>query len=162
MRLTELLLKAGIVGCGGAGFPTHVKYNAENIEWIIVNGAECEPLLMTDHYLMREKADALIEAAEYLLSETGAKRFTIALKETYREEIAALTAAIRKAGAKVELHLMPSFFPAGDEVTMVYEVTGGTTRREASPWRQAVWCRTSRPSTASTTRCTGTRSPRNT
>jgi len=124
MRLTELLLKAGIVGCGGAGFPTHVKYNAENIEWIIVNGAECEPLLMTDHYLMREKADALIEAAEYLLRETGAKRFTIALKETYRAEIAALTAAVKKAGSKVELYLMPSFFPAGDEVTMVYEVTG--------------------------------------
>lgn len=124
MKLTELLEKAGIIGCGGAGFPTHVKYNAEKIEQIIINGAECEPLLMTDHYLMREEAEALISAADMLLQETGAEKLTIALKRAYKAEVTALEKAIAAKGSKVQLHLMDSYFPTGDEVTMVYEVTG--------------------------------------
>ena len=52
MKLTKLIYEAGIIGCGGAGFPTHAKYNG-TIETIIINGAECEPLLQTDRYLMR-------------------------------------------------------------------------------------------------------------
>ena len=51
MNLTETIFNAGIVGCGGAGFPTHVKYNAK-VEHFIVNAAECEPLLRTDRYIM--------------------------------------------------------------------------------------------------------------
>ena len=58
--LTEIIKEAGIVGCGGAGFPTHAKYSGGPVETIIVNGAECEPLLQTDRYLMRNCARKLI------------------------------------------------------------------------------------------------------
>ena len=62
MKLTKLIYEAGIIGCGGAGFPTHAKYNG-TVETIIINGAECEPLLQTDRYLIRNKARELIQAA---------------------------------------------------------------------------------------------------
>ena len=61
MNLTETVFNAGIVGCGGAGFPTHVKYKAK-VEHFIVNAAECEPLLRTDRYIMCNKAREIISA----------------------------------------------------------------------------------------------------
>lgn len=124
MKLSEMIAQAGIVGCGGAGFPTHAKYDSSDIETIIINGAECEPLLQTDRYLMRSFAQDLVETAEFLRRETGAADCVIALKETYTREIQALTEAIQSRGAQVRLHLLQSFFPAGDEQTIVYEVTG--------------------------------------
>lgn len=123
MQLTELIYQAGIIGCGGAGFPTHAKYNG-TIETIIINGAECEPLLQTDRYLMRNKAAELIQAADMLLRETGAGGCVIALKASYTREIGALEEAIRSFSSSVRLHRLESFFPAGDEQTIVYEVTG--------------------------------------
>lgn len=123
MQLTELIYQAGIIGCGGAGFPTHAKYNGR-IETIIINGAECEPLLQTDRYLMRNKAGELIKAADMLLRETGAGGCVIALKASYTREIGALEEAIRSLGSDVRLYRLESFFPAGDEQTIVYEVTG--------------------------------------
>lgn len=124
MQLTELIYQAGITGCGGAGFPTHVKYGAKQIDTILINGAECEPLLQTDRYLMREKAGELITAAGFLLEETKAGQCIIALKHSYTREIEALERAISDVGSPIRLHQLDSFFPAGDEQTIVYEVTG--------------------------------------
>ncbi len=124
MRLTEQIQEAGIVGCGGAGFPTHAKYETDRIETIIINGAECEPLLQNDCYLMRHMAAELVRGAGLLLEGTSAKECVFALKESYREETDALRAAIQISGGPIRLHLMKSYFPAGDEQLMVYEVTG--------------------------------------
>lgn len=121
--LTDQIFAAGVVGCGGAGFPTHAKYKGA-FDTILLNGAECEPLLRTDRYLMRHRAEEIVTAAGALMKETGAARCVIALKENYREEIASLTAAIRRLSSPVELHRMGSFYPAGDEQTLVCEVTG--------------------------------------
>ena len=122
--LTEIIKEAGIVGCGGAGFPTHAKYSGGPVETIIVNGAECEPLLQTDRYLMRNCARKLIRTADRIKEETGAKEFIIALKAAYTREIESLERAIEELGSSVKLHKLQSFFPAGDEQTIVYEVTG--------------------------------------
>ena len=62
MELLEQIKNAGIVGCGGAGFPTHAKLNCK-VDILIVNGAECEPLLRTDRWLMRHKARQIVTAA---------------------------------------------------------------------------------------------------
>ena len=124
MGLTEMIRQAGIVGCGGAGFPTHAKYNGGPVQTIIINGAECEPLLQNDCYLMRNQADALIAAADALKKENHAQDFVIALKHSYKREIASLKKAIEKVSSSVRIHEMDSFFPAGDEQTIVYEVTG--------------------------------------
>ena len=90
MDLLNCIKKAGIVGCGGAGFPTHVKYAGGPVEYLIINGAECEPLLRTDRYIMKHLGDRVVSAVEAVGEMLGAKECRIALKKTYTEEIKAL------------------------------------------------------------------------
>jgi len=123
MSIVEKIRDAGIVGCGGAGFPTHAKLKG-NIEYLIINGAECEPLLRTDRCIMLKEAPRLIKALTAIKDELGIPNCVIALKEHYHDEVKALRSAIAAANAPVSLHLMDSFYPAGDEQTIVYEVTG--------------------------------------
>lgn len=123
MSAAEQIRAAGIVGCGGAGFPTHVKYGGK-AEYLIMNGAECEPLLHTDRYLMRNYAGALVQTLASLAGELCAEHCVIALKREYTDEISALRSAVEGCGAPVRLHLLDSFYPAGDEQTLVYEVAG--------------------------------------
>lgn len=123
MSIIDKIFNAGVVGCGGAGFPTHVKLKASP-EILIINGAECEPLLRTDRYLMTYQADKLIAGIDLICSELSIPDACIALKKTYTREIEALSRAIEKAGSKVRIHPMDSFYPAGDEQVIVYEVTG--------------------------------------
>ena len=123
MGIVEQIEAAGIVGCGGAGFPTHRKLTG-SMEYLIVNGAECEPLLRTDRFLMLNKAPELVRAISALKRELQIPCCVIAVKHHYAEEIAALRKAIREAGADIQIHEMESFYPAGDEQTIVCEVTG--------------------------------------
>lgn len=125
MTLLEQIKDAGIVGCGGAGFPTHIKLNCQ-VEYLIINAAECEPLLRTDRWLMLNKADEIIAALDQLGVLTGATKQYIALKETYRDEIASLEAAIAAAGSSAQLYPMRNYYPAGDEQIMVCDITGRT------------------------------------
>ncbi|MDR3345320.1 MAG: 4Fe-4S dicluster domain-containing protein [Oscillospiraceae bacterium] len=132
--MTDLLSaveRAGVVGCGGAGFPTHAKYNTV-AELLLINAAECEPLLGTDRYLVREKAAEICEAAESVRAHLGASEAVIALKKTYRAEIEALSAALLPYPT-LRMHLLRSFYPAGDEQTLVFEVTGRTVPPGALP-----------------------------
>jgi len=122
--MLEQVRAAGVAGCGGAGFPTHVKLAAQGVDTLIINGAECEPLLRTDRYLMREQPAAIVMAVAAAKKQLGANRAFIALKESYTQEIAALEGAISAMSAPVELFLLKNFYPAGDEQVQVYEVTG--------------------------------------
>ena len=124
MPIIDMIFKAGVVGAGGAGFPAHVKLSGKGIKHFILNGAECEPLLRTDRYIMRHKAKEIVLAADAVRAEIAAECCTIALKHTYIKEIAALKDAIESTGACIQLHLLDSFYPAGDEQAIVYEVTG--------------------------------------
>ncbi|HIU17987.1 MAG TPA: SLBB domain-containing protein [Candidatus Avidesulfovibrio excrementigallinarum] len=112
---------AGIVGEGGAGFPAHVKY-AATVDTVIANGCECEPLLHTDQHIILAHAAEIVRAFLALKEATGASRAVIALKRKYTQSIAVLRAAI--GSAPVELALLDNFYPAGDEQTLVREVTG--------------------------------------
>lgn len=125
MDLLEKIMAAGIVGCGGAGFPTHAKLNC-TVEYLIVNAAECEPLLRTDRYLMLNRAPEIVSAMELVAETVKARKLYIALKETYTDEIASLNAAIAAKNSRVEIFPLKNFYPAGDEQIMVLEVTGRT------------------------------------
>ncbi|MBQ3150578.1 MAG: SLBB domain-containing protein [Clostridia bacterium] len=127
MILKDKLFAAGVVGCGGAGFPTHVKLSGE-IEHLIINGAECEPLLRTDRYIMTNFASELVRTAEAVRQEISADKCTFGLKSGYKKEIAALKEQISENGLadRIFIHTMDSFYPAGDEQTLVREVTGKT------------------------------------
>lgn len=132
MNLLDAIREPGIVGAGGAGFPTHVKLKAK-AEWFIVNAAECEPLIETDKYLCRTYADRIVAAAVIVAGHLQAEHTVIALKKKYRAEIDALRAAIDKAGAAIEICEMGVFYPAGDEQTMVQFVTGKTVPERGLP-----------------------------
>lgn len=123
MNLTEAVKSAGVVGAGGAGFPTHVKLSGK-AECFIVNAAECEPLIETDKYLCRTFPDRIVKAVCLIREHLGATRAVIALKGKYKPEIAALRAAITNQQADIELFELAAFYPAGDEQTMVQQVTG--------------------------------------
>ncbi|MDR1449936.1 MAG: SLBB domain-containing protein [Propionibacteriaceae bacterium] len=125
MSLAELVFAAGVVGAGGAGFPTHKKLTG-SARLLVANGAECEPLLASDRYVMRHEAAEVIAGLEAIRRELGCPEAVIGLKRTYVREIAALEAAIAAQGAAVSLHLVDSFYPAGDEQTLIFEITGQT------------------------------------
>ncbi len=111
---------AGVVGGGGAGFPTHVKLEAK-AEIFIVNGAECEPLLRVDQQLMAQRAGELMRGLRYGMEATGAKEGIIALKAKYKPAIAALEPLLP---ANVRLHYLKDVYPAGDEVITIWMATG--------------------------------------
>lgn len=121
-NLTTLVERSGIVGAGGAGFPTHVKLNAK-ADTVIINGAECEPLLRVDQQLMAQQAGRLLDALDLIVEQVGAGRGVVALKEHYHAAVEALKQELPKH-PKLSIHQMGAFYPAGDEQVIVYEVTG--------------------------------------
>ncbi|MDD3947721.1 MAG: SLBB domain-containing protein, partial [Clostridia bacterium] len=122
-KILQSIFQAGVVGCGGAGFPTHAKLNA-NPEYLLVNGAECEPLLRTDRFLMLHKAKEIVSALAEIKQALRCPKTIIVMKDTYKEEIGSLKAAIREIDTDISFCLMKSFYPAGDEHAVVYEATG--------------------------------------
>ena len=121
MELLEIISQSGIVGAGGAGFPTHVKLGVKT-EWLVVNGAECEPLIHCDKYLMRTRANDIVKTLLEMAEIIEAKNIVIGLKKAYLIEIEALNKAI--GSHPISLCLMDSFYPAGDEQVLIYEATG--------------------------------------
>lgn len=123
MDFIDAIKSAGVVGAGGAGFPSHIKLDAK-ADCFIVNAAECEPLIETDKYLCRNFPDELVAGTLKIAEHLGAKRIMIALKRKYKPEIAALRTAIGSARAEIELFEMDTFYPAGDEQTIVLQACG--------------------------------------
>lgn len=114
MDFIETVKAAGVVGAGGAGFPTHIKLDSQ-VEYLIINAAECEPLSEADKYLCRNEAEGIIHAIVKTAEHLGAQKKIIALKGQYEAETEALSAAVLTAGTDVEIVRMPTFYPAGDE-----------------------------------------------
>jgi len=121
-QIIDLLYQGGVVGAGGGGFPTHIKYRFR-VRTVIANGAECEPLLSTDKIIMAYRQERVIKGLRYAMRATGASEGIIALKKHYYTAIDALKKAI-KGAEDIRLHLLEDFYPAGDEFNLVYEVTG--------------------------------------
>lgn len=132
MELIEIIKNAGVVGAGGAGFPTHVKLNAK-AKYLIINAAECEPLIETDKYLCRTFASRIIQTVVLLKAHLGAEKAVIGLKAKYTAEIDALQAAIDEEQAPVEIFKMRTYYPAGDEQILVQQVTGRSVPERGLP-----------------------------
>lgn len=120
-EILGIIKGAGIVGAGGAGFPTHIKLNCR-ADVVIANGVECEPLLRTDRTVMERRAGSVIAGLKAAMVATGAKRGVIALKKKYTTAISAIKSAMD--GEQIELLLMDGYYPAGDEQQIVYQATG--------------------------------------
>jgi len=125
MSLDRQVFDAGVVGAGGAGFPTYKKL-VGGANLLVVNAAECEPLLASDRYLMRHSADRIVAGIMAVVKQTGIPRVIFGTKTHYGREITAVQAAIDAAHADITIQGVDSFYPAGDEQTLVYELTGQT------------------------------------
>ncbi len=121
-QIINRVYAAGVVGAGGAGFPAYLKLQSK-AEIIIANGAECEPLLYSDQYLIVQKPDQLINGLRAAMAATGAARAYIALKAHYAEAISAIEPYLERL-PQIKLHLLQDFYPAGDEHSLVYEISG--------------------------------------
>lgn len=117
-----MVFEAGVVGAGGAGFPTHVKINT-NADIIIVNGAECEPLTKVDQQLMATKTQEILEALRAVMLSCNASEAYIALKPKYKEAILAVEQLLQQYD-NMKLSILRDVYPAGDEQILVYDITG--------------------------------------
>ena len=125
MNLLDQIKDAGIIGAGGAGFPTHAKLTSE-AEYILMNGAECEPLLRVDQQLMAIYPDEIIKGFAEAGRLVNAKKAIIGIKSKHGEVIELLKERIKalQLDGYVEVGELPDVYPAGDEQVLVYELTG--------------------------------------
>jgi len=121
--IVELAKQAGVIGAGGAGFPTYYKMSG-SFECAIANGAECEPLLQCDQRLMENDAPKIIKGVELVMDATNAARGIVALKAKHVNAIPALLKAIDQSEADISIFKLDNYYPAGDEQVLVYEVLG--------------------------------------
>ncbi len=121
-ELCQITYNAGIVGAGGAGFPTHKKFS-KDVKQIVVNAAECEPLMMVDHHILEKHLAALVDTLNILADAMEADEAIIGIKG---KNMHLLDSDIVKSleGTKVKIHEIPDIYPAGDEVVLTYETTG--------------------------------------
>ena len=113
---------AGVVGAGGAGFPSYAKLN-EKADTIILNCAECEPLLKLHRQVMAKYANEILFALNEVADAVGAENIIIAIKPNYKKAIAAIEQVL-PSYKKARIGLLPPVYPSGDEVITIYEVTG--------------------------------------
>lgn len=126
-ELVRKVFEAGVVGAGGAGFPTHAKLRAEGIDTYLINAVECEPLLEGDKVLLRTEAENLVGTARIVAEAMGAGRAAFVIKEPYVKEIG----HIRAAGG--EVLTIGNYYPAGDEVILIQDVLGRTVPEAGLP-----------------------------
>lgn len=121
-ELQKIVYEAGIVGAGGAGFPTHRKFS-DKVKQIIVNAAECEPLMMVDHHLLEHHLQAIVDTLNLLIDTLGADEAIIGIKGKNMHLLdKKITASL--SGTRVRIKEIPDIYPAGDEVVLTYETTG--------------------------------------
>lgn len=119
--LSEKLRELGVVGAGGAGFPTCVKAKSQ-VEFVLANGAECEPLIHKDVELMKHFPAQVVSGMHLMMKATGAKKGKFGIKEKNAEAVAAIQAQVKSK--PIELVLLGDFYPSGDEFELVYSATG--------------------------------------
>ncbi|WP_084052060.1 electron transport complex subunit RsxC [Desulfonispora thiosulfatigenes] len=125
-ELRHIVSEAGVVGLGGATFPTHVKYmsaGTSRVEYVILNGGECEPYLTSDHRRMVENAGLIIKGLKYIMKTVGCEKGIIGIEDNKPDAIKILrqeTAHLKN----IEVKEFPAKYPAGSEKQLIYTCIG--------------------------------------
>ena len=125
-EIRDIVKEAGIVGLGGAGFPTHVKLTPkedDKIEYVIVNGAECEPYLTSDYRIMLEEPEKIIGGLKVILQLFDKAQGVIGIEDNKPEAIAKLTELVKNE-SRIKVVPLKTKYPQGGERTLIYAVTG--------------------------------------
>ncbi|MBR2375855.1 MAG: SLBB domain-containing protein [Clostridia bacterium] len=121
MDLKEIMKEAGIVGAGGAGFPSYAKL-ADGAHTLVVNGAECEPLLYTDYILLQREMPNVLSGIKAVLEYAKIPRALLCVKEHTAKRLHYTDGA--KLAEKIFLKTLPDVYPMGDEISLIYQATG--------------------------------------
>ena len=121
MELKELMQSAGIVGAGGAGFPSYAKL-APGADTLVVNGAECEPLLYTDYHMLKRELFLVLAGIEAVLDEAKIPKSLLAVKEHTAEKLK--WADGKALSSRITVKVLPNVYPMGDEISLIYQSTG--------------------------------------
>ncbi|MBK5941885.1 electron transport complex subunit RsxC [Halochromatium roseum] len=143
--LRERIRASGIVGMGGASFPTNVKLNPgkdQPIDTVVINGAECEPYITCDDLLMRERAADIVDGVRVMLHLVQAKRALIGVEDNKPDAAAALNRAIADAGVddRVEVVVIPTLYPSGGEKQLIRILTGKEVPSHGIPAQIGIVC----------------------
>ena len=126
--LVEAIRNAGIVGLGGAGFPTHVKLNVDpaRLEHLIINCAECEPYVTSDTRTMLDRTEDMACALEALKAHLGVKSIIIGVENNKKAAIASMMKLMKDTckGCTVQVKVLPAVYPQGGEKVLIYHTTG--------------------------------------
>lgn len=120
MSLTDKIFAAGVVGAGGAGFPTHVKANSQ-VKFVLANGAECEPLIHKDYELMVNFPEEIVDGMKLLMETTKARSGYFGIKSKNTSAIEKISDALKESS--IQLTLLGDYYPSGDEYELVYAAT---------------------------------------
>lgn len=121
-ELSEILRNGGVVGAGGAGFPSYAKLN-EKADTIILNCAECEPLLRLHRQVLPRYAHEILTALNTVAETVGADRFIVAVKSSYQSAIEAVQSELPNF-PRGEIKFLREVYPAGDELLTIWKTTG--------------------------------------
>ncbi len=135
-ELKQTLQNIGTVGAGGAGFPTYAKLD-ERAEIILMNCAECEPLLKLHRQLLEQRAEDILRAFDRIAQTVGAKEAIIGIKREYKATLKAIDRYI-DAYPNMRVQLLDGAYPMGDEVVLIYEATGRVIRPGGLPIEEGV------------------------
>ena len=122
MDIKTTLREGGVIGAGGAGFPAYAKQNPA-ADLLLINGAECEPLLYTDYYLLREHLEDVLAGANALKAEGGYKEVVLGIEKRKAQMLELTHESIIEG---VRICVIPDTYPMGDEIGLIYQTTGRT------------------------------------
>lgn len=125
-EIRDIVKEAGIVGLGGAGFPTHVKLTPKDetkIDTIIVNGAECEPYLTSDYRMMLEEPESIVKGLNIILQLFDNAKGVIGIEDNKPEAIRVMTELV-KDEPRITVCPLKTKYPQGGERSLIYAVTG--------------------------------------
>ncbi len=122
----ELVRAAGLVGMGGAAFPTHVKIASGigRVDTMIVNAAECEPYITADHRILLEQPDEVLSGIRFLMRALGLNKAVLAIEANKANAIKTLAGRIGSSGNDIELRVLKTRYPQGAEKQLIQTVTG--------------------------------------
>lgn len=135
-ELQKIIQESGVVGAGGAGFPTYVKID-ERANTILMNCAECEPLLKLHRQLLKVHAYEIMKTFHKIAEIVGAKEAIIGIKKSYKDTVNALQEHL-EAFPGMRLALLDEVYPMGDEIVLIYEATGRVVRPGGLPIEEGV------------------------
>lgn len=139
--LRKIIRNAGIVGLGGATFPSAVKQTEVNINTLILNGVECEPYITCDDVLMRERAEEVLSGADIIGHIIKARQCIIAIEDNKPEAIKAIQKVIDKDGTGFfQVKVIPTIYPSGGEKQLIKIITGKEVPKNRYPAELGVLC----------------------